>query len=946
MPKWLASVRWVLVGAIAAFVVVLFASARFVTDWLWFRELGYEVLLVRPILWRLGVGAAAAIAVALFIAVNLRITGASSAETLRLLQARSQIPIAGESWLRRAFGLFALVMGVGSGLYFADQWQAVAYALAGGPFGAVDPLFGIDIGFFLFQLPFYQLLQPAALSLLLVTALAVGVVYVAGGALGFSGWKPRLDTRARLHLGVLLALAALVHAAGYRLRMYELVYSTRGAIFGAGYTDVYATLPALWVLIAASVLLAVSFVVYAFRPEPRWVVTGLVLLVATTVIGQGIFPRLVQEFVVRPNELEKELPYIADHLEMTRLAFGLSRLVQRDYDPEGVLTVQDVAENARTLANIRLWDYRPLLSTYAQLQELRPYYDFIEVDVDRYEINGEYRQVMVAARELTSASLQNRSWVNLHQQYTHGYGLVMSPVNEADARGLPRFFISDIPPRSQVGLTVSRPEIYYGEQEADYVVVKTRRPEFDYPLGDDNATSFYEGRGGVPLGGWLRRALFSVRLGTTRLLLSTDITPESRVMMYRQIQTRLRMLAPFLRFDRDPYLVLSEGRLYWIADAYTLSARFPYAAPVPGWGNYVRNSIKAVVDAYNGTVDFYVAEEEPIVTALSRLYPGVFKPISQMPEDLRRHVRYPEDLFRLQASVLTRYHMTNPQVFYNQEDVWELPKEVYERSEIEMEPYYVISRLPGEEREEFLLLIPFTPLGKGNMVAWLAARNDGEAYGELVLYRFGKQEVTFGPMQFEARVNQDTEISRELTLWSQQGSRVIRGNLIIVPVGGTLLYVEPLFLQAEQGEIPELKQVIAGTGNDLVMRPTLAEALAALAVPGQPQAPAAPPSSGPAPGTQTAPGAAPGVQAPTEGAPGDQAPPSSRALERRSEDEAAPSEEDLHDGARAQLVRRAVALFEDARRFAGEGDWSAYGTALEQLGVVLSQLEEMYRPAP
>lgn len=936
MPKWLASARWVLLAAIVVFMAALFVSARVVTDWLWFKELGYEALLIRPIVWKLGVAAAGAVAAALFVAINLRVTGASSAETFRHWQERSPIQVAGEIWVRRAFGLLALIVGIGAGVYLADQWQVVAFALTGGRFGANDPLFARDIGFYLFKLPFFELLLPVTLGLVMLTILVVGAVYVAGGALSFSGWRPRFETKARVHLAALLALGALIIAAGYRLEMYRLVYSTRGAIFGAGYSDVYAVLPALWVQIAASLLLAVSFIVYAFRPVLRWVVTGFVLLVAASVIGQGIYPRLVQEFVVRPNELEKELPYIADHLEMTRLAFGLSNLIQRDYDPQGVLTVDDVAENAHTLANIRLWDYRPLLSTYAQLQELRPYYDFIEVDVDRYMIDGEYRQVMIAARELTSARLQNQSWVNVHLQYTHGYGVVMSPVNEADARGLPRFYLSDIPPRSSVNLTVSRPEIYYGEQEADYVVVKTRRAEFDYPLGDDNATTFYEGDGGVPLGGWLRRALFAARLGTTRLLLSKDITSESRIMLYRQIQTRLRTLAPFLRYDRDPYLVLSEGRLFWIADAYTSSSRFPYAAPVPGWGNYVRNPVKAVIDAYNGTVDFYIVEQEPIAAALSRIYPGVFKPISQMPEDLRRHLRYPEDIFRLQASVLTRYHMTNPQVFYNQEDVWELPKEVYERSEIEMEPYYVISRLPGEQKEEFLLLIPFTPLGKGNMVAWLAARNDGEAYGELVLYRFGKQDVTFGPMQFEARVNQDTDISRELTLWSQQGSRVIRGNLIIVPIGNTLLYVEPLFLQAEQGEIPELKQVIAGTGNDLVMRPTLREALAALAVEGPKEHAAS--STPPAPSTGRS-----GPEQPVPGVRVDQEPegdaePSGIAPSA----ETVPRGEAAVDGTEAQLVRRARSLFDEARRFAGEGDWSAYGAALDELAGVLEQLEAIY----
>lgn len=899
MRRWLAFARWTLLGVVVITVAVLAASARLVTDWLWFSHLGYETLWIRPFLWRLGVGAASGIAVALFIAANLWLTGGRLREALLHLQDRSP-QFSRVRWLNHSIFLMSLVGGGLSGTYFAGHWLTIAQGLVGGAFGATDPLYDFDIGFYLFKLPLYELVQPFALSLLVLTTLMTAAVYVLSGSVTLQRWRVDLEPKAKRHLSFLLAAIALVYAAGLQLGAFRLVYSSRGVIYGAGYADVQVTLPALYVMTGVSALIALLLVIHAFRPVGRWITSALTVLVAGAVLGTGVLPGLVQEFVVRPNELEKELPYIADHLAMTRLAYGLAHLDQRDYDPQGALTPELVRANSRTLANIRLWDYRPLLATYSQLQELRPYYDFIEVDIDRYTIGGEARQVMIAARELTSTSLQNRSWVNLHLQYTHGYGVVISPVNEVDARGLPRFWVSDIPPRGHEDLKVVRPEIYYGEQEAEYVIVRTRRPEFDYPLGDDNATTFYEGSGGVPLGGWLRRALFAARLGTTRLLLSNDITAESRIMLYRPIMTRLATLAPFLRFDGDPYLVLSEGRLFWIADAYTASSRFPYAAPAPGWGNYVRNSVKAVVDAYNGSVDFYVVDAEPVIAAFSRIYPGVFKPISEMPEDLRRHIRYPEDLFRLQASVLTRYHMTNPQVFYNQEDVWELPKEVYERTEVEMEPYYVITKLPGEEQEEFILMLPFTPLGKGNMIAWLAARNDGDSYGQLILYRFSKQDVTFGPLQFEARVNQDTEISRELTLWSQQGSRVIRGNLIIVPIADTLLYVEPLFLQAEQGEIPELKRVIVGTGHDLVMGSTFQEALAALVGEGLDEPPRVEAAPRPTP----------------------------------------PAGEEAITPDTRSLVDRAVSLFDEARKAAGQGDWSAYGAALDELGAVLEQLQK------
>ena len=930
MRRWLAAIRWTLAGIVAVVVLGTWALSNVITDWLWFLELGYPSLYLQPVLWKVVVGLGAGLVVLVFLALNLWFVRRLAGEAASPWSEHSAVEAASR-WSRVAARYGAVALSFLAGLYFAEQWRTVLLGFAGEEFGIADPLFGLDAGFFVFRLPLIERVQSFTLGLVLATAVGIAALYFTSGALTFDGRRLRLAVQARAHLAVLFALAALIHAAGYRLTAYRLVYSTRGSFYGAGYTDVHATLPALWALTGASALLATALMAYAFRPRVRWIVTCLVVLGATGVIGTGVLPALVQEFVVRPNELEKELPYIAAHLEMTRAAYGLSGLKQLDYDPDGTLTSEMLRDHERTLANIRLWDYRPLLSTYAQLQELRPYYDFIEVDIDRYHIGGEYRQVMLAARELTSASLQNRSWVNLHLQYTHGYGVVMSPVNEADARGLPRFFLADIPPRGNTELAVTRPEIYYGEQEADYVIVKTRRPEFDYPLGDENATAFYEGSGGIPLSGWWRRALFAARLGTTRILFSADITPESRVMLYRTVGERLRLLAPFLRFDGDPYLVVAGGRLIWIADAYTTTSRFPYAAPTPGWGNYARNSVKAVVDAYNGSVDFYIADEEPLIMALSRLYPGVFKPIAEMPEELRRHVRYPEDLFRLQASVLTRYHMTNPQVFYNQEDVWELPREIYERTEVEMEPYYVITRLPGESKEEFILMLPFTPLGKGNMVAWLAARSDGDSYGELVLYRFGKQDVTFGPMQFEARVNQDTEISRELTLWSQQGSRVIRGNLIIVPIANTLLYVEPLFLQAERGEIPELKRVIVGTGDHLVMRATLAEALAELAgSAGHAQAPPTP-----------ADGALQAGRVPEPQAEEDSSPQARRTDQHGEVPERSHGRGPDSASGAAELVELAVSWFEEAQRLAGLGDWSGYGRALDELGAVLERLRTL-----
>lgn len=891
---WMNRARWIVIGIVASVLFGVVIFSRVITDWLWFQHLGYPGLFTQPIAWRFGVGAAAGVAAALFLWLNLRLTkGVIAQAFLRLAQ---HFPV-GLPW-RRVSQLTALgsaLIGVLLGGAVSESWQVVAQGLNAEPFGVADPLFGRDVSFFVFTLPWLNVIKGYAFGLLLVTALLVGGVYLASGAFQIEGRTVKLAPGPRVHLSLLLALIAAVKAWDYSLAAYELVYSTRGAIYGAAYTDVHASLPAYRILTVIALAVAGGMVVNAFRPALRFAAAGIGLLLAASVLVGGVYPALVQQYVVRPNELDRELPYIESHLQMTRAAYALGRITEREFEPALELGPSFVEEHAGVLENVRLWDWRPLLDTYAQLQELRPYYDFIEVDIDRYVIDGEYRQVMLAARELTTASLQNQAWVNRHLQYTHGYGLVMSPVNRVTPQGLPEFIIQNIPPESRGGLVVTRPEIYYGEQEADYVVVKTRRPEFDYGSGDQNVTTFYEGEGGVPLGGWLRRLAFAARVGTLNLLLSRDITAESRVMLYRTIDERVRRLAPFLRYDSDPYLVLAEGRLFWIIDAYTSSSRYPYAAPVRGWGNYARNPVKVVIDAYHGSVDFYLLEEEPVITVWSRIFPGVFKDGAEMPAELRKHIRYPEDLFRLQASVLTRYHIKNPQVFYNSEDVWELPREVVGEREVMMDPYYAILQLPDADAPEFVLLLPFTPVGKGNMIAWLAARNDGERYGEMILYHFGKQEVTLGPRQFEARIDQDPEISSQLTLWSQQGSRVIRGNLLVIPVGPHLLYVEPIYLQAEQSPMPEFVRVVVGDGRDLVMARTFEQALAQLI-----------------------------------GA--DTAPRPSAARER-----AAPT--DAGEATLTELVDEALAHFERAQRSAAAGDWTAYGQALDALSAALERLK-------
>ena len=652
-----------------------------------------------------------------------------------------------------------------------------------------------------------------------------GLHYLRYGGVQYSeeGLRPRA---AKIHLSVLLALLLLVQSGGYLLDAYKLLNSHNGVVFGSGYTDIHARLPALRVLAVAALAVSVLCLLQMRRPGLKYLLIGLGSLAGLHAIGMYAYPSFLQQFHVVPNELVAETPYIERNIGSTRHAYGLDRVEAQEFPVNEVLTAEDLQKNDATVKNIRLWNYMPLLSTYAQLQQIRTYYEFVDVDNDRYKINGNYRQVMLSARELSHEQLPSRIWINEHLVYTHGYGVVYSPVNQISKEGLPEFFVKDIPPVSHGFHKVTRPEIYFGEL-ADYVFVKTLAQELDYPAGDQNIYTTYDGAGGVPLRSFWRKLLYSARFATLRISLSNDITPESRILYYRKIQDRVRKLASFIEFDEDPYLVVTpEGRLFWIVDGYTSSDRYPYSEPTEGIGNYIRNSVKTVVDAYNGTVDFYIADaDDPVVKAYSAGFPGLFKPMEAMPEALRAHVRYPQDLFKVQARMYATYHMRDPQVFYNKEDLLSIPHRNVDDQEQEMEPYYTIMRLPGEDEEEFVLLLPFTPNNRDNMRAWLAARSDGTHYGKLLALNFPKAKLVYGPKQVDARIDQDAFISQQLSLWGQRGSEVIRGSLLAIPIQDSLLYVQSLYLAAEQGSLPELKRVVAVFGNRIAMRENLEDAL-------------------------------------------------------------------------------------------------------------------------
>ena len=823
---------WILLALLA--LALVGQAVPLYTDWLWFHEVGFPQVFTTTLAVRgwlvLGLGAA----VFVFLFANLWVAARTAPPDV-LWELEDQLGLPGravlEPLVRRLLVPVISVIALMSGARASGEWDTLLQYLNATPFGRTDPLFNRDIGFYVFHLPFWRLLYGWTMALCIGTLVLTAAVYVLQRSVVLTARGPRLAGGARTHLLGLGALLLVVRGVGFWLDRYDVLYSPRGFVFGASYTDVNASLPVLQVLAVLAVLCAVACAVQTRRPGWLFLIAGLVVLGVVWIGGLGVYPALLQRFRVTPNELVAEGPYIKHSIRMTRDAYGLDRVQEKDFPAEENLNAAALERNNLTIKNIRLWDHRPLLTTYGQLQEIRTYYKFLDVDNDRYLIGGEYRQVMLSPRELSYKHLpgQGQSWINEHLTYTHGYGLVVGPVNRISPEGLPEFFVKDIPPAASGFQKITRPEMYYGESGNEYVFVRTKSQELDYPSGDQNVYGQYAGRGGIVVDSLLKKLAFAARFGEIKVLLSDDLTSESRVMIYREIGARVRQAAPFLRFDRDPYLVVTEdGRLVWMIDGYTISDRYPYAQPVRGMGNYIRNSVKATVDAFHGTVTYYIADaQDPVIRTWAKAFPGLLKPFAQMPKDLQAHVRYPEDLFTIQAQMYATYHMEDPQVFYNKEDLWTIPRRQQDaRTAVEMEPYFTVMRLPGEAREEFVLLNAFNPSRRDNMIAILVARSDAPNYGNLLVYMLPKQKLVYGPRQIDARIDQDAVISQQLSLWNQQGSRVLRGSLLAIPIDQSLIYVQPLYLAAtEQGSLPELRRVIVAYGNQIAMEPTLEQSL-------------------------------------------------------------------------------------------------------------------------
>jgi len=909
---------------IAAVLFGLGPLVTLITDATWFGAAGFAGVFQTMMVTRIALGVAMALLAFLIVAGSgrwaARVTGGRQPNP-RVVKADNPVGqlLANTPLTTMTTVLGVIVAGL-SGLAASTWWADVLLATQGVSFAWDDPVYGLDAGFYIFVLPVVLQIRGALATLVFVSLLvAVGVYATHGGAKlklvqvdgGLQAQGVEVLPGARTHVALLASVLVLLMALGAYLQRYTLLYDQGGLFAGPGYADLYGTLPLLTVQAVA--MIGASFGLW-------WGISRMSVLAlsgagALALLGNGVasvYPGLLQRFSVDPNELTREGPQIVDHIEATRHAFDLDRVVELPLSGDAKLTRSDIEANTATIENVRLWDHRPLLETFAQVQEIRTYYEFQSVDNDRYRIDGDLRQVMLSPRELPIRALpsQARTWVNETMTYTHGYGLTLGPVNEVTPQGLPTLWVKDLPPvvSYEDDLRINNPSIYFGEAVHAPVLVDTENPEFDYPAGDENAYTTYDGGGGVPVGGALWRGLWAYRLGWTDLMFSADLKPTSRVLLYRNVLDRARKVAPFLEFDSDPYLVIDQGRLVWVLDAYTSSDRFPYATHVRGLGNYLRNPVKVTVDAYDGQMRFYLVDpDEPIAKAWARAMPALFTPADQLPESLRSHLRVPIDLFTVQSHLFATYHMTDPQIFYNREDEWQVPT-VGERR---MSPYFTIMKLPGEGEEEFIQMLPFTPRSKNNLAAWMVARSDGEHYGELQVYKFPKDKMVYGPNMIVARINQDDAISEKMSLWNQQGSAVELGTLLVIPIEESLIYVQPLYLRAESGSIPELKRVIVAYENHIAMQPTLEEGLAQIF------------------GTDRG-----------------------ERIARRADDTAREPRTDDPPPAfdpslpTSMLVQEAAGAWRSANDAARSGDWVRFGEEMERLGERLELLEEAPMVAP
>lgn len=920
---------WGFLGII--FVIFIFFSSlvSFVTDWWWFQEVGFKEIFIKSLSVKAIVGLGAGIAALVFLLTNFFVAAYSKIPWMTHVPSSvfgSPLTV-DQKWVKRIGIILCVFLSFIIGVAASTFWVDILKFLASTPFDQKDPLFGRDISFYVFELPVYSFLLGLIKFLVVVSLISCSGIYILRYKFNFAKIINRLtggisqknghartrdseyetDPGARLHISILGFLFFTILAVSTYLSIYNLLFSSGNTIFGATFTDANIMAPILRISAITYVIAAFCALIYGIsgRIAPLMGTLGVTILIGLVSI---FVPAVIQKLIVAPNELVKETPYIKYNIKATRKAYNLNNLEKREIVVDKALTTDDISNNNLTIKNVRLWDRDPLLSTFSQIQEIRTYYEFVSIDNDRYIINGEPRQVMLSPRELAIESLPNKNWINQHLTFTHGYGLAVGPVNQVTPEGLPVLFVKDLPPKSAIKeLAITRPEIYYGEITNDYAFVKTGSKEFDYPKGEENVYSVYTGKGGVQINSPIKKLFYSIYFSSLKLLLSSDINSETRIMYTRNIKERVEKIAPFLKFDRDPYMVVADGKLFWILDAYTFTDSYPYSQQQEFENqniNYIRNSVKAVVDAYNGTVTFYQADaDDPIIRTYAKIFPNAFRPLSEMPKNLIVHVRYPEEIFALQTAVYSTYHMDDPQIFYNKEDQWEIPSITQDGTEQIgenplVDPRHMIMKLPDEKKEEYIFMLPFTPRGKDNLSAWMVARNDGKQYGKLVVYSFPKDKLVYGPKQVIGRINQDPEVSKQISLWDQRGSQVIQGPLLVIPIEKSLVYVRPLYLKAESGKIPELKRVIVAYENKIAMEETLEMGLNKII-----------------------------------GGTSDQAAPQAQ------QDTKITTPTMSVDTSNAGLLQQANDVYESALAAQRTGDWAKYGEEIKKLGEILQKLQ-------
>lgn len=915
---------WIVIAA----VILLILLSRILSIYfssLWFESLGYSSVYWYVFKVKLALFAASAILTALLLSATFllfqRLFGAYAFESRTIILNNQPFQFSPARIIRPLGWLIAAVFGLIYGFQQKEHWREFALYWNQPATNIYDPIFGKSLGFYLFSLPLYDRLSSWLLGItfiILCAAIAYSLLGLPQTVLKPSvRWSSGAAFRA-----VCCALALFLLVLSWRtyLSRFPFLWQDHPSFSGVTYTEAHYTLPALLFVCVALIIAAVILLVNAFATRRfSLLLIALALPIVTYVIGVVFVPSYIQSFVVKPNEIDRETPYIGYNIEWTRRGFGLDQIELRDFEAEPSVAALDLPNNRESLENIRLWDWRALQDTLRQIQQIRTYYDFPDVDVDRYVTGGQTRQMMIAPREINDAKLpaSSRNWINERLIYTHGYGVTMNSANGFTPEGLPQFVLSNMPVESSAAdIRITRPEIYFGELTDRYVYVKTKQKEFDYPQGDTNATTTYEGTGGIRIGNRLRRMLVAWNLGDlSKLPFSDDVTSDSRVLINRNIRQIINGVAPFLTYDKDAYIVVSnDGRLFWMIDAFTESSYFPYSSHhqvADNTLNYIRNSVKVVIDAYNGTARFYVFDnQDPIIAAYRRIFPNLFQDASQMPADLRAHVRYPETLVRAQGEVYSLYHTQNPKTFFQREDVWNVALQVTlddqgKKKNVPIDPYYVMMQLPGEQQKnEFVFILPFTPASRNNMIGWMASRSDGENYGKLLVYNFPKSRLIDGPLQIEARIDQNAQLSSQFTLWNQQGSRVKRGHLLVIPMGRSLLFVEPVYLQSENSPMPELRVVVLATQEKLAYGQTFSEAMSNLFG----EAAVQPPTQEPA-------------QSPQQPTP------------------SATPTQDLQ-----QLVNRAIQEFEDYQRLTSQGKLGEAGQKLEQHKRTLEEIRRLAKP--